>query len=156
MTQLFGCVGSKYRIAHQYPEPLYNTIIEPFAGSMGYSTYWYLQITKLNIIGVDIDLDICDKLNECRSKGFLYNISNGSYDIINNQEATWFIDAPYQALCYHKFHDINYVELAQWCRSRRGQVIVCEQDGANWLPFRTFRSVKNRYHNYSHEVIWTN
>lgn len=152
--QLFGCVGSKFRIAQYYPEPIYNTIIEPFSGSAGYSTYWYNQLPDLNIQLYDVDLDVCDKLRQFGNKQ--WDIRNASYDTITNQEATWFIDAPYQALCYHKFHNIDYVKLAQWCQSRLGQVIVCEQDGANWLPFRTFRSVKNRYHNYSHEVIWTN
>ena len=33
----FSYFGSKYRMAKHYPKSLYTTIIEPFAGSAGYS-----------------------------------------------------------------------------------------------------------------------
>lgn len=33
--------GGKWRIAPKYPKPLYDTIIEPFAGSAGYATRYY-------------------------------------------------------------------------------------------------------------------
>lgn len=33
----FSYFGSKYRMAKHYPSPLYDTIIEPFAGAAGYS-----------------------------------------------------------------------------------------------------------------------
>lgn len=33
----FSYFGSKYRMAKHYPKPLYNVIIEPFAGAAGYS-----------------------------------------------------------------------------------------------------------------------
>jgi hypothetical protein len=60
-------------------------------------------------------------------------------------EATWFIDPPYQHVkCSsykHGLKDIDYQPLAAWCRALPGQVIVCEQQGADWLPFV-----------YSHEV----
>lgn len=50
--------------------------------------------------------------------------------------ATYFVDPPYQRsgrLYRCKFKE--YGALAEWCRSRAGTVIVCEQDGSNWLPF---------------------
>ena len=61
----------------------------------------------------------------------------GDYSCAPNVEATWFIDPPYQRLAdmYGPQVD-NYARLGQWCRSRRGQVIVCEDAEATWLPFR--------------------
>lgn len=50
--------------------------------------------------------------------------------------ATWFIDPPYEvAGKYYRYKNINYSDLSNWCRSRRGQVLVCENVGASWLPF---------------------
>ena len=46
--------------------------------------------------------------------------------------------------------------LSEWCRSRRGQVMVCENEGARWLPFRPFRSIQSTSNGVSREVIWTN
>lgn len=37
LKPFFTYFGGKYRIAPRYPKPQYNTIIEPFAGSAGYS-----------------------------------------------------------------------------------------------------------------------
>lgn len=88
-------------------------------------------------------------------------------------EATWFIDPPYQRQPgtggkntagghrYHRFMlEGGRSELAKWCRSRRGQVIVCEQSPANWLPFRVFRRQRNAVgrgtYSVRTEVMWTN
>ena len=67
-----------------------------------------------------------------------WDIRLGDYSDIDNCDATWFIDPPYFKGGEHypkgsKY--INYEELSQWCKSRQGQVIVCENDSASWLPF---------------------
>lgn len=67
-----------------------------------------------------------------------WNINNKDYKDIDNVEATWFIDPPYQKQgkwYKHGNKDINYKELGEWCLSRKGQVIVCENIDADWLPF---------------------
>jgi hypothetical protein len=67
-----------------------------------------------------------------------WDIRLGDYTDIENEKATWFIDPPYVkgGQYYPKGSKyINYKELANWCKSRQGQVIVCENDNANWLPF---------------------
>lgn len=53
-------------------------------------------------------------------------------------EAAWFIDPPYagKAGRQYRHSGVDYPELAGWCKRRRGQVIVCEEQGADWLPFR--------------------
>lgn len=72
--------------------------------------------------------------------------------------ATWFIDPPYQQAGRHYYHgsaDINYAQLAAWCRGRTGQVIVCENAGATWLPFVPLSDVKTtRAGRRSIEVVW--
>jgi len=74
--------------------------------------------------------------------------------------ATWFVDPPYQnAGRYYTYGSerIDFVSLGEWCRSRDGQIIVCENEGANWLPFRDLADVKTtRAGQRSKEVIWTN
>lgn len=73
-------------------------------------------------------------------------------------EATWFIDPPYQLAGKHYVHSskaIDYTALAEWCQTRRGQVIVCEQAGADWLPFRRlglFKAGPSKVR--SAEAIW--
>lgn len=85
-----------------------------------------------------------------------WNITGMDYTALPNIEATWFIDPPYQ-VGGHKYvkHDIDYAQLAEWCRSRRGQVIVCEHEGAEWLPFQPLHVV-NGYRGVRTECVWLN
>jgi hypothetical protein len=91
-----------------------------------------------------------------------WTISQASYEDIPDQgPATWFIDPPYMlAGKAYRFHSINYPDLGEWCRSRTGQAVVCENAGAEWLPFVPFRTIKGlegrRGGKKSVEVIWTN
>ena len=58
---------------------------------------------------------------------------------MKNENATWFIDPPYQhGGQYYKFgnKDINFEELSEWCKNRFGQIVVCENSKATWLPFK--------------------
>lgn len=73
-----------------------------------------------------------------------WTIQNKSYKDLDNEKATWFIDPPYvdkgkYYRCGSK--DINYDHLANFCKTREGQVIVCENEGASWLPFSFLRKV---------------
>ena len=78
------------------------------------------------------------------------------YRSLNNLEATWFIDPPYQVGGHKYVHNqINYEELAEWCKTRNGQVIVCEQVPADWLEFRPLTEVRGLRKNHK-ELIWTN
>jgi site-specific DNA-adenine methylase len=88
----------------------------------------------------------------------------GDYTAAPDTEATWFIDPPYQLMGRHYdcgSDQINYFSLAAWCRSRRGQVMVCENVGADWLPFRphhahdkTRISKRPQCRKNSAEAIW--
>lgn len=74
--------------------------------------------------------------------------------------ATWFVDPPYANAAGNRYrtHDVDFVELGAWCRSRKGQVIVCENEGADWLPFAVLcdrRGFKTRHQqSTAREVLW--
>jgi len=234
----FSFYGSKWRAAPHYPAPEYDVIIEPFAGSAGYSlrhagrsvlliekdptvaaTWRYLLKVKpkeilalpdLELEQTVDDLSICEEarlligwwLNKgsaqpkktmsawmrqskenggngwrSGSGGFFWGtrvreriakhlpalerwqVVEGDYRDAPNISATWFIDPPYQKAGKHyRFSSINYGLLGFWCRARRGQTIVCENAGANWLPFMDWKSIKANESRHggkvSKEVIW--
>ena len=89
-----------------------------------------------------------------------WKIQQGDYRELENTEATWFIDPPYQFGGEdYKFgnSEINFCELAQWCKTRKGEAIVCENVKADWLPFLP---MSNRVDNNIRgkkviEAIWT-
>jgi hypothetical protein len=86
-----------------------------------------------------------------------WTIAECSYEQIPNLTATWFVDPPYQGKCgrHYRFHRVDFAALGRWCRGREGQAIVCEQAGADWLPFRSLGAVKGTL-GPTHEMIWTN
>lgn len=90
-----------------------------------------------------------------------WQAKNCSYaDLQHAGEATWYVDPPYQEMGKHyRFgsSQMDYESLAEWCKSREGQVIVCENEGATWLPFGPLASLATARHGRrSEEVIWTN
>jgi len=87
-----------------------------------------------------------------------WDIQLGDYKELNNENATWFIDPPYQ-FGGHKYKqsnkNINFNELAEWCKSRNGQVIVCENTKATWLPFKPMVDMQGSMYKTT-EAIWSN
>jgi site-specific DNA-adenine methylase len=226
----FSYYGGKYRCAPHYSAPEFDTIIEPFAGSAGYSVRHYAK----NVILVDKDEKVAmlwdylinvssqeimslpdiasgttvDEYNLSEEQKYLvgfwlnkgsaapckmpskwmrtgsglfwganvrdriasnvenirhWKIIHGSYEDAPDMPATWFVDPPYQAAGKHYRHssnNIDFAALGDWCRSRTGQVMVCENEGASWLPFIPFRSIKGTHgktrSGVSVEVLWTN
>lgn len=205
---MFSYFGGKAKLAHLYPRPLHDTIIEPFAGSARYALLYpdreVILIDRYKVI-VDIWNWLINKactetllsLPRFRSyeriehedpviRNFLafqycqgtegpriragayrkpsesnfremgkmlerirhWKVIHGNYTDAPDIEATWYIDPPYQHAGTRYFYGsqtIDYKGLGQWCRSRRGQVIVCENMGATWLPFErltTFQGQK--------------
>ena len=229
LRPFFGFYGGKWRdTPRYYPEPIYDTIVEPFAGSAGYALRYpdrrvvlceidpilagvweYLievspdEIVKIPDLEPGQSVDDLAIPEEARwlvgmwlnrgtarprkrpSKWMREGIRPGSFwgDRVRNtiasqveairhweihncsyedcpvtDTATWFIDPPYQdAGKHYRFgsEQLNYQELAAWCRARSGQVIVCENEGAEWLPFRGLAAVKTtRAKRRSKEVLW--
>ena len=71
------------------------------------------------------------------------------YKDIDNVNATWFIDPPYQhGGIYYRMNNksIDYNDLGNWCKSRRGQVIVCENTKADWLDFNPLVEMNGQLH----------
>lgn len=83
----------------------------------------------------------------------------GSYEDIQNEPATWFIDPPYQfgGHAYSKgSNGIDFQHLAEWSMQREGQVIVCESSKADWLPFQPLVTHRTLGTNTTSEAIWLN
>jgi len=217
---MWSYYGSKSKVVNLYPEPKYNTIIEPFAGSARYSLkYWdknviliekyellvklwkWLQQAKEDDIlklpdmkpGENTDNFVFDSQEAKWLMGFMINqgsaspkksvskvgnfgvsqrekirISNdiekirhwnivlGDYKDVSDIEATWFIDPPYQfGGQYYRLgnKNINYKELAEWCMSRKGQVIVCENTKSTWMDFKPLKEMQGSIHKTT-EAIW--
>jgi site-specific DNA-adenine methylase len=83
-------------------------------------------------------------------------------NIEHKEDATWFIDPPYSAIAgrLYTYSKIDYKRLSDWCLSRQGQTIVCEMQGASWLPFEKFYTAKGlegpKGKKKIKEVIWIN
>mgnify|MGYP003674017172 FL=1 len=225
---LFSYYGSKWRSIPRYPKPQHETIIEPFAGSAGYSLRYpdrrvilcerdpliadlwrYLiaakpeEIRALPLIQPDQTVDDFTLIPEAKSLiGFWLNkgtaqprkrpaawfrsgfqsyqfwgkeirervavsvdkikhwqIIEGDYTNAPSLiQASWFIDPPYQDAGKHYKHGsklIDYQQLSDWCQSLTGQVMVCENTGADWLPFTHLGSMKSTK-GKSKEALWLN
>lgn len=88
----------------------------------------------------------------------------GYHTLLPNQTAHWFIDPPYLVAGKRYPHKItDYPALAEWAKTREGFVQFCENEGADYLPFKAFKSV-NTYHHmkecgnrvarYTNEVLY--
>ena len=87
-----------------------------------------------------------------------WTIVQGSFDEIPNQTATWYVDPPYQFGGEHYKHSskkIDFAFLAEWCKSRDGQTIVCENTKADWLPFKPMVQFDGLQKTTT-EAIWSN
>lgn len=92
-----------------------------------------------------------------------WRVTNLNYNELPDTEATWFIDPPYKGRAgqYYRKKLTDFTALAEWCKSRKGQVIVCEGPGGDWLPFKFAAEIggnrrKNNVGGKSREYIWTN
>jgi hypothetical protein len=98
--------------------------------------------------------DIASQLFKIRH----WHIEFDSYENLQNTEATWFIDPPYQfGGEYYKVSNkhLDFHSLGEWCKSRNGQVIVCENTKADWLPFKAMREMNGTLYTTT-EAIWSN
>lgn len=91
----FAYFGAKHRFARYYPPPAHNRIIEPFAGSAGYSVYWATPFHKVMLVDSDPlvidmwlalqDANITEVLDEAEAQltedrvtsPFIYSIGGG-------------------------------------------------------------------------------
>jgi len=88
-----------------------------------------------------------------------WEIKLGSYTELENVEATWFIDPPYMYGGEHykeSNKSIDFIKLAEWCKTRNGQTIVCENMKADWLPFKPLTKIQGACQTNTIEAIWSN
>lgn len=91
-----------------------------------------------------------------------WQVELASWESSPNVDATWFVDPPYRDMrrtYRHGSNGVDYVQLAAWARTRRGQVIVCEADAADWLPFRPLVNIdgmegRQKVSRARMEVVW--
>ena len=232
LRPFFTYYGGKWRAAPRYPSPIYERLVEPFAGSAGYAVRHHERLVELRdldpvIIGLWRYL-IAVKSSEVRrlplvfddvrnlsipqeakwligfwlNKGMTspcnipgkwmrdndasrletywgaavrdriatqvekirhWRATLGSYDEVSTSlPATWYVDPPYRSESGRRYRssEIDYAHLSRWCKALKGQVMVCEQQGADWLPFKPYMAIKTTEGKYgksrSHEALWTN
>ncbi len=214
---MFYYYGRKKQIAKYYPEPNYETIIEPFAGAAAYSLYsdnW-----KKQVILIEKDKKVSSiwdwLINEAsseqirnlpslkpgeKSSEFLHiihastkmafkyktikvtpvlarnweiskrlmsenlfkikhwKIILGDYTLAPDIEATWFIDPPYKNEpgmgYYHSSANLNYENLSNWSLKRKGELIFCEGEYGDYLPFKPLIDLKGVAGKVSKELIF--
>lgn len=84
-----------------------------------------------------------------------WTISCGDFSDTASGPATYFVDPPYQRSGrVYRFSEIDFPALGAWCKGLPGQVIVCEQAGAAWLPFSPLASIHVAGKHVSHETVW--
>ena len=101
-----------------------------------------------------VKLQIADNLYKIKH----WDIKEGDYHDLENVEATWFIDLPYQhggKYYRHGIKNMDFQELSEWSTSRKGQIIVCENTKADWMDFKPLKKMKGSLHTTT-EAIWTN
>jgi hypothetical protein len=83
-------------------------------------------------------------------------IHHGDYTTAPDIEATWFIDPPYQreGHWYGSGNQLDFEALGAWSQARRGQVIICETYGADWMDFSPHVSNQTVANGTSIEAVW--
>lgn len=221
---MFKYYGAKRSLAHRYPAPEFDVLVEPFAGAAGYAVHhrrhfrrvilidkdqrvtdlWHrlLSMSRAQILALPTPIvgrhsndllvafaagrstgDTSDRfvvtsrmaerfhgmvrhiasvVDECRH----FEVHCADWQDAPDLEATWFIDPPYQprpcddpSRCgggryRYGNRDIDYQALASWCQHRSGQVIVCEQSGADWLSWNGALDAHDSTHRQYREVLW--
>lgn len=87
-----------------------------------------------------------------------WEILCADYSAAPDIEATWFIDPPYKnspGLGY-KFSSklIDYSVLADWALQRKGEIIFCEGEFGDYLPFEQLLELKGVAGKSSREMIY--
>jgi hypothetical protein len=97
------------------------------------------------------------KIKELVPKIKHWKVYNKDYTSINNEDATWFIDPPYQFggqhyKCSNK--DIDFGLLGKWSKERIGDVIVCENTKANWIDLKPIKVLQGSRNTFTTEAVF--
>lgn len=94
-----------------------------------------------------------------KAMGDRWHFLAGGFSDAPDIEATWFIDPPYSNAAGKRYQQkiTSYSDLAAWSINRKGRVIVCENEGANWMNFeRATVQTGGNSRSKSIESIWVN
>jgi len=87
-----------------------------------------------------------------------WSVICGDYSTAPNIEATWFIDPPYKSepgMGYAQSSAlVDYSSLSTWCLERKGEIICCEGEYGDYLPFSTLLNLKGVAGKSSKEKIF--
>ncbi len=97
---------------------------------------------------------IREKLKHSLPKIKNWTITNRDYRKLLNRKACYFVDPPYHGVPGAKykfnFKPKDYRLLAEWCKLRKGQVIVCESGDADYMAFKVLKTTNVGYHKGKH------
>lgn len=101
LRPFFPYYGSKWNIARYYPAPVFEHIIEPFAGGAGYATFYATPYTAVTLFDADpiiagvweylIRLCYLEAAHEILALPDLPNVGDSVDDHVIPQEAKWLI-----------------------------------------------------------------
>lgn len=86
-----------------------------------------------------------------------WDIRLGCYTELENKDATWFIDPPYQFGGEHYKEsslNINFSNLKEWIFSRNGEIIVCENTKADWMEFKPLKKIQGASNTNTIEAVF--
>jgi len=160
LKPFFCFYGGKWRAAPRYPIPKHRRVIEPFAGAAGYATRhyradvvlvetdpliaglwrWLIGASEREILTLPLEVgttvrDLGLAPGPSALIGFWLNKGTSAPA---QRPSAWMREG------LRPRSPLDYRALGRWCRGRRGQVIVCENEGATWLPFESYLSIKAR------------
>jgi hypothetical protein len=139
---LAGFWCSKANVRHHYPRSAWGE---------------RAQRSPMSVWGAAVRERIASQLGAIRH----WRVIHGDYTEAPDIEATHFVDPPYQSQPGERRggrypeQPGDFEQLGSWCSRRRGQVVVCEATGANWLPFRPLCAVTDQKGAQKREVVWT-
>lgn len=101
--------------------------------------------------GVETKRRIASQLDAIRN----WRVWDGPYQTMRpTGPAFWFVDPPYQKQGkFYRHSRVDYKHLAEWCRDLPGTTVVCEGEGADWLPFESLGQVKS-FKGKAEEKVW--
>ena len=117
------------------------------------SSYRAASIARTSWWGEAVRMRIASQVKHIRH----WNLIEGDYTKAPDTEATWFIDPPYQkagVMYVESASALDFPSLGTWCKQRKGQVLVCENAGADWLPFESLYKLNGQSNKDSIEAIY--
>tara|TARA_R110002012_G_scaffold168079_1_gene331462 strand:- start:561 stop:1271 length:711 start_codon:yes stop_codon:yes gene_type:complete len=165
---MFPYFGGKTRLAPTYPAPVYDTIVEPFAGGAAYAMHWLERRSDLRAIVVELDPIVAElwrwllqpgaaerveaipdvKAGERTSEPLVALVNNGPTELTTIRNQGSCAVSPWHE---HKWPRQRTL-IAERCRKIAGRVQVIEGDytdapdiAATWFVDPPYQTQGKRY-----------